>query len=143
MIKGYSKHYKEINSCPLPEQCLKEIKLQFDQRIECRCAEYNLTKEEAEQWEPSDKIVDDNELSNTDKESEEHDLDKIIIYTTSDGKDEDKDYGEKYLHLGKKVDMKGVEESLPLGVSFRMRRSAQGEPLQKNDYNCIVVLLRL
>jgi hypothetical protein len=34
----------------------------------------------------------------------------------SKGKAEDKDNGEKYLHLGKKVDMKGVEESLPLGM---------------------------
>ncbi len=60
VIKGYSNYYKEINSHPLPEQCLNEIKLLFDQRIECRCAKYNLTKEEEEQWEPSDKIVDDN-----------------------------------------------------------------------------------
>jgi hypothetical protein len=48
VIKGYSKHYEEINSCPLPEQCLNEIKLVFNQRIERRCAEYNLTKEEEE-----------------------------------------------------------------------------------------------
>ncbi len=74
VIKGYIKHYKEINSHPLPEQRLNEIKLLFDQRIERRCAKYNLTKEEEEQWEPSDKIVDNNELSNTNDESEEHDL---------------------------------------------------------------------
>jgi hypothetical protein len=48
VIKGYSKHYKEINSLPLPEQCLNEIKLLFNQRIECRCAKYNLTKEDQE-----------------------------------------------------------------------------------------------
>jgi hypothetical protein len=41
VIKGYSKHYKEINGHPLPEQCLNEIKLLFNQRIERRCAEYN------------------------------------------------------------------------------------------------------
>jgi hypothetical protein len=61
VIKGYHKHYKEINSCPLPEQRLNKIKLIFDQHIDCRCAEYNLTKEEEEQWEPSDKIVDNDE----------------------------------------------------------------------------------
>jgi hypothetical protein len=76
LIKGYSKYYKEINSCPLPEQCLNEIKLYFNQRIEHRCAKYNLTKEEEEQWEPRNEIGDDNELSNTDDESEEHDLEK-------------------------------------------------------------------
>jgi hypothetical protein len=57
VIKGYSKHYKEINGLPLPELCLNEIKLLFDQRIERRCAKYNLTKDEEEQWEPSNKIV--------------------------------------------------------------------------------------
>ncbi len=80
MIKGYSKHYEEINSCPLPQQCLNEIKLLFDQCIERRCAEYNLTKEEEERWEPSYKIVDDDEQSNTDDKSEEYDLDKINIF---------------------------------------------------------------
>jgi hypothetical protein len=128
VIKGYSKHYKEINSCPLPEQCLDEINLLFDQRKERRCAEYNLTKEEEEQWEPSNKFVINDEKSNTDIKSEEHDLDNINIYTMSKGKDEDKDYGEKYLHLGKKVDMKGVEESLPLGVRIRMMREKEKLP---------------
>jgi hypothetical protein len=70
-------------------------------------------------------------------------LDKINTYTTSEGEDEDKNYGEKYLHLGKKVDMKGVEESLPLGVRVRIRLRKKGELLQKNDYSCVVVLLRL
>jgi hypothetical protein len=142
VFKGYNKQYEEINSRSLPEQCLNEIKLLFDQRIERRCAEYNLTKEEEEQREPSNKIVDNNEISNTDNKSEEHDLDEINIYTTSKGKDEDRDFGEKYLHPGEKVDMKGVEESLPLGVRIRMRRSAQGEPLQKTHYSCVFVLLR-
>ncbi len=65
-------------------------------------------QEEEEQWEPNDKIIDDNEWSNTNNKSEEHDSDKINIYTMSEGTDEDKDYGEKFLHLGKKVDIKGV-----------------------------------
>jgi hypothetical protein len=142
VIKGYSKHYEELNSWPLPEQCLNKIKLLFDQCTECRCAKYNLTKKEEEQWEPNDKIVDDNERSNTDNKSEEHDSDKINVYTTSEGKDEDKVYGEKYLYLGKKVDMKGVEESLPLGVRIWMMRE-KGELLLKKNYSCIVMLLRL
>ncbi len=94
VIKGYSKHYKEINSCPLPEQCLNGIKLLFDQRVECRCAKYNLTKEEEEQLEPSNKIVDNDKWSNTKDKSEEHDLDTINIYTMREGKDKDEDYGE-------------------------------------------------
>jgi hypothetical protein len=95
VIKGHSKHYGEIDSHPLPEQCLNEIKLLFDQHIERRFAKYNLTKEEEEQWEPRNKIVDNNKWLNTDNKSEEHDLDEIIIYTTSKCKDDDKDYGEK------------------------------------------------
>jgi hypothetical protein len=70
-------------------------------------------------------------------------LDKINIYTTSKGEDEDKDDSEKYLHIGKKVDMKGGEESLPLGVRIWMRLREKGELSQKNDYSCVVVLLRL
>jgi hypothetical protein len=58
-------------------------------------------------------------------------LDKINTYTMSKGKDEDKDYSERYLHLGKKVDMKGVEESLPLNVRIGMRLRKKKELLQK------------
>jgi hypothetical protein len=54
-----------------------------------------LTKEEEEQWGPSNKIVDDNEQSNTHDESGEHDSDKINTFTTTKGGDEDEDYGEK------------------------------------------------
>ncbi len=61
VIKCYSKHYKEFNSCPQPEQQLNEIKLLFNQHIERRCAEYNLTKEEEEQWKTSDTTVDNDE----------------------------------------------------------------------------------
>ena len=57
-------------------------------------------------------------------------MDEIKIYTTSKGKDEDKNYGGKSLHLGRKFDMKGVEESLPLGVRIQMMRE-KGELLQK------------
>jgi hypothetical protein len=102
-----------------------------------------LTKEKEEQWELSDEIVDNDELSNTDHKSKEHDLDKINIYTMSKGKDEDNNYGEKYIHLGKKFNMKGVEESLPLDVRIWMRRSVQEEPLQKIHYSCVFMLLRL
>ena len=62
----------------------------------------------------------------------------------SKGEDDGKDYSEKYLHPGKKVDMKGVEESLPLGVKIRMRRSAQGEPSQKKQLQlcCHVIKIK-
>jgi hypothetical protein len=70
-------------------------------------------------------------------------VDEINIYTTSKGKDEEEDYGKKYLQLGKKVDMKGVEESLPLGVRIRMMRE-KGELLQKKQlkFCCCVIKIK-
>jgi hypothetical protein len=96
VTKGYSKHYTEINSCPPLEHCLNKVKLLFDQRIERRCAEYNMTKEEDEQWEPSNINSDKDKLSNTNDKSKEHDSDEFNIFTTSKGEDEDKDDGEEY-----------------------------------------------
>ncbi len=114
MIKGYSKHYKEINSCPPPEHCLNKIKLLFDQRSECGCAKYNLTREEDEQWEPSNTYSDNDKLSNTNNESKEHDSDEFNIYTMSKGKDEDKDDGEEYLHIGEKMAWRGLRKGIGL-----------------------------
>ncbi len=53
-------------------------------------------------------------------------MDKINIYTTSKGKDEEKDYRDTHLHIGKKIDVKWVEESLPLGVRIWMRLREKG-----------------
>ncbi len=41
-------------------------------------------------------IVDNDEQSNTDNESKEHDSGDILTYTRSKGKDKDKDNGEQY-----------------------------------------------
>jgi hypothetical protein len=110
VTRGYSKHYEEINSCPLPKHCLNKIKLLFDKRIKCRYAKLNLIKEEEEQWESSNINSDNDELSNIDNESEEHGSDEFNIYTASKGKDEDKDDGEEYLHIDEKVNMEGAEK---------------------------------
>jgi hypothetical protein len=131
VTKVYSKHYEEINCCSPPKHCLNKIKLLFDQRIECRCAKYNLTKEEEEQWEPSDINSDSNKLSNTDDKSEEHDSDEFNIYTTSKGKDKDKDDGGEYLHIGEKVDMEGAEKWYWLGERILGMMIKRREPLEK------------
>jgi hypothetical protein len=132
VTKGYSKHYKEINSCPPPEHCLNKIKLLFDQRLECRCAKYNLTKEEEEQWEPSDINSDYNKVSNTNNESKEHDSDEFNIYTTSKGKDENKDDGKENLHIGEKVDMEGAEKLYRLGERILGMKKKVGSHWKKN-----------
>jgi hypothetical protein len=129
--KGYSKHYKEINSCPPPKHCLNKIKLLFDQRIDSRCAEYNFTKEEEEQWEPSDINSDKDELSNTNDKSEEHDSDEFNIYTMSKGEDEDEDDGEEYLHIGEKDVMEGAEKWYWLGERILGMKKERREPLEK------------
>jgi hypothetical protein len=54
-----------------------------------------LTKEEEEQWEPSNINSDGKELSNTNHQFKEHDSDEFNMYTTSKGKDEDKDDGKE------------------------------------------------
>ncbi len=131
MTRGYSKHYKEIISCPLPKHCLNKIKLIFDQHIEHRCAKYKLTKEEEEQWEPSNISSGDDERSNTDNKPEEHDSDKINIYTTSKGKDEDEDDSEEYLHIGEKVDMEGAEKWYRLGERIQGMKKNRRELLEK------------
>ncbi len=106
--------------------------LLLDQHIKRRCAKYNLTKEEEEQWEPSDINSDDNKLSNTDNQSEEHDSDEINIYTTSKGKDEDEDDGEEYLHIGDKVDMEGAEKRYWLGERILGMKKKRRELLEKD-----------
>ncbi len=119
------------NSCLLPEHCLNWIKLIFNQRIEHRCAKYNLTEEEEEQWEPSNINSDNDELSNTNNESKEHDSDEINIYTTREGEDEDKDDGEEYLHIGEKVDMEGAEKWYRLGERILRMKKERRELLEK------------
>ncbi len=69
-----------------------------------------MTKEEEEQWEPSDINSDNDKLSNTNDKSKEHDSDEFNIYTTSKGKDEDEDVGEEYSHTGKKFDIEAGAE---------------------------------
>ncbi len=88
-----------------------------------------MTKEEKEQWEPSNINSDDDKLSNTDDKSEKHDSDEFNIYTTSKGKDEDKYDGEEYLHIGEKIDIEGAEIWYRLGekiLGMKKRR----EPLE-------------
>jgi hypothetical protein len=90
-----------------------------------------LTKEEEEQWEPSDINSDNDELSNTNNESREHDSDEFNIYTSSNGKDEDKDDGEEYLHIGEKVDMEGAEKWYWLGERIQGMKKKRREPLER------------
>ena len=83
MLEGYSSHCQEWYSHPVRQRNLDKIQLLYEQRIERRCAEYNLTILEENQWEepPNLKIGDDVDSG---EESEEHDSDVVNIYTSSD-----------------------------------------------------------
>jgi len=83
VLEGYSSHCKERYGHPVRQRNLDKIRLLYEQRIERRCAEYNLTILEENQWEvpPNLKIGDDVDSG---EESEEHDSDVVNIYTSSD-----------------------------------------------------------
>ncbi len=90
-----------------------------------------MTKEEKEQWEQSNINSYNDKLSNTDNKSKEHDSDKINIYTTSEGKDEDKGDSEEYLHIGEKIDMEGDEKWYRLGERILGMKKKKRELLEK------------
>ena len=83
VLEGYSSHCQEVYGHPVRQRNLDKIRLLYEQRIERRCAEYNLTILEENQWEepPNLKIGDDVDSG---EESEEHDSDVVNIYTSSD-----------------------------------------------------------
>ncbi len=89
-----------------------------------------MTKEEEEQWELSNINCGNDKLSNTDNESNEHNSDKINIYTTSEGKDEGGDDGEEYLHIGEKVDMVEAENCYQLGERILGMKKKKRELLE-------------
>ena len=90
VLEGYSSHCQERYGHPVRQRNLDKIRLLYEQRIERRCAEYNLTVIEEKQWEPPSnvKICDDDDSGD---ESEEHDSDDVYIYTSSEDDDDDDD----------------------------------------------------
>ena len=95
VLEGYSSHCQEMYGHPVRQHNLDKIRLLYEQRIERRCAEYNLTILEEKQWEepPNLKIGDDVDSG---EESEEHDSDVVNIYTSSDDDEKDDDDDEEY-----------------------------------------------
>ena len=53
VLEGYSSHCQEWYDHPVKQRSLDKIRLLYEQRIERRCAEYNLTILEEKQWDPS------------------------------------------------------------------------------------------
>mgnify|MGYP006196684247 FL=1 len=92
VLEGYSSHCQEWYGHPVRQRNLDKIRLLYEQRIERRCAEYNLTILEEKQWEqPSNLKISNN--GDSGDESEEHDSDDVYIYTSSeDDEDDDDEY---------------------------------------------------
>jgi len=89
VLEGYTQHCEEIYGHPATQHSLNKIQLLYEERIQRRCAEYNLSMAEEMWWEPSQKIAHDNKDDSSGEESEEHDSDVVNIYTTSDDSDDD------------------------------------------------------
>ena len=91
VLEGYTQHCQEWYSHPATQHSLNKIQLKYEERIQRRCAEYNLSMAEEMWWEPSQKIAHDKLDDSSGEESEEHDSDEVNIYTTSDDEEDDSD----------------------------------------------------
>ena len=91
VLEGYTQHCEERYGHPATQHSLNKIQLKYEERIQRRCAEYNLSMAEEMWWEPSQKIAHDKLDDSSGEESEEHDSDEVNIYTTSDDEEDDSD----------------------------------------------------
>ena len=92
VIVGYTNHCLSWYGHPVKQHNLDKIQLKYEQRIQRRCAEYNLTILEEKQWDPPNLKSDgDDEVDLSGEESEEHESDVVNIYTTSEDDDSSDD----------------------------------------------------
>jgi hypothetical protein len=80
----YNKHGN-----PLLQENVNKIMRLYHNWIECRCIEVGLTVDEEKEWDSDDAKVDVDALSESGKESEEHDSDDVCFYL--DDNDDDVD----------------------------------------------------
>ncbi len=92
VVEGYGKFYEQRYGKPLPQDVINKIQLLCRHCIERRCAELQLAIEEEEEWDPNNALIDELDLSDSGKESEEHDSDDVNFYHDSSD-DDDKDEG--------------------------------------------------
>jgi hypothetical protein len=94
VVEGYGKFYEEQHNKPLSQETIDKIMLLYHNCIERCCREVGLTVEEEEQWDAKDASIDENELSDSREESEEHDSDDVNFYTDSEeyNKDEEREF---------------------------------------------------
>jgi hypothetical protein len=78
----YNKHGN-----PLPQETADKIMHLYHNQIERHCIEVGLTVEEEKEWDSDDAKVDVDALSESGKESEEHDSDDVCFYLDDDNDD--------------------------------------------------------
>ena len=89
VLEGYTSHCQKMYGHPAKQRSLDKIRLLYEQRIERRCADFNLTIMEEKQWDPSNFKTDpDDDVYSSGEESEEHDSDVVNIYTSSSEEDD-------------------------------------------------------
>jgi hypothetical protein len=91
VVDGYGDEYYNKHDKPLPQETVNKKMLLYHNRIERRCVEVGLTVEEEEQWDPEEATIDIDDLSESGKESEEHDSDDLCFYSDMDNEDEDEE----------------------------------------------------
>ena len=89
VLEGYTSHCQKMYGHPAKQRSLDKIRLLYEQRIERRCADFNLTIMEEKQWDSSNFKTDpDDDVYSSGEESEEHDSDVVNIYTSSSEEDD-------------------------------------------------------
>jgi hypothetical protein len=89
VVEGYGTFYYNKHGNPLPQETVPKIMRLYHNRIERRCIEVGLTVEEQKEWDSNDAKYDVDALSDSGKESEEHDLDDVSFYLDEDDYDVD------------------------------------------------------
>ncbi len=88
VVDGYGTYYYNKHGNPLPHETADKIMNLYHNRIERCCIEVGLTVEEEREWDSEDAKVDDDALSESGEESEEHDLDDVCFYSNDDNDDD-------------------------------------------------------
>ena len=90
VVERYGTFYYNKHGNPLPQETADKIMHLYHNRIERRCIEVGLTVDEEKEWDSNDAKVDVDALSESEEESEEHDLDDVCFYS-DDNSDDDVD----------------------------------------------------
>ena len=140
VIEGYSTFYNDKHGTPLPQETVDKIMLLYHNRIERHCINAGLTMEGEE-----DANFDVDDLSESGKESKEHDLDEVNFYSDVDenGDDNDNDDDDNNDSIGKKGNGDNDDEGMD-NASKVAKWEHEVKALRANlESNFMVILQRM